>query len=222
VKTRKTEIRLAGSAIAMLTLAGVPHSSLAQQFEPTWQLKADLAFVDPSGESVLVDVDSDRVDIHFDSKAGVGLRAEYRFTESLGAEIGVLGTASFDVAVGNLGNLAGVTTRVSSFTPVTAGLNYHFTPGSRVDLSTGAFLAAVNYGDIEVSAGTGVSTSISADRDFAWGAVAGLEIPVGSGHWSLHADLRYIDTDMKGTSDGDPFEGEFDPLIFSIGFGYRF
>jgi len=220
---KRTECRATYSAIAVLILIAVSPSSLAQQFEPTWQLEFDLAFVDPSGDSLLINVDNARVDVDIDNQAGVSLRAEYQFAETLAVELGILATAGFDVAVGDLGDNFGVTTRVSSFAPITVGLNYHFTPESYADFYAGPFLAIVRYGDIETEVGTGgVVVRESVDTDFGWGAIVGFDVPIRSGHWSLGTNLRYIDTNMRGTSDGDPFDGDFDPFIFSIGFGYRF
>ena len=219
----KIECRAICSAIAVLILIATSTSSLAQQFEPTWQLEFDVAFVDPSSDNVLVNVDGARVNVDFDSQAGVGVRAEYQFAESLAVEFGILATAGFDITVGGLGDTFGVATRISSFAPITAGLNYHFTPGNPVDFYAGPFFAIVRYGDIETEAGTGgVTVRESVDTDFGWGAIVGLDVPIRSGHWSLGANLRYIDTNMKGTSDGDPFDGDFDPFILSFSVGYRF
>lgn len=212
---------LCTAALPMLAVSHTPAHG--QPFEPGWRLAVDLAFVNPSAETVAVDVGLAGVDVDFDNKAGAGLRAEYRFTESLAAEIGVLGTSSFDVRVGDLGIGLGTSTRIKNFAPVTVGGNYHFAPESRVDLYAGVFAAFVRYGDIDVQASTGgVGTSVSVDTDFGWGAIAGLELPLGAGGWLLQTNVRYIDTNMQGTNDGDPFDGDFDPFIFSIGFGYRF
>ena len=223
METMRMKHRTLRAAMTLLLLIAVSPASFAQQFEPSWRLGFDLAFVDPTGDNVTVGVNGDRVDIAFDSQAGVGIRLEYQFARSLAAEIGFVGTAGIDVAIGDLGNTTGVSTRVSSFTPVTAGVNYHFTPDSRVNLYAGPFLAIVRYGDIEVEVGTGgVAARVSVDSDLGWGAIAGLEVPVGSGHWSLQSNVRYVHTRMSGTSDGDRFDGNFNPFVLSIGFGYRF
>ena len=219
----KSILRVLSASLAGLVFATVWRPVHAQTFEPTWQLALDLAFVDPSGDSLSVNVGGAGVDIEIDDKMGVGIRAEYLFSESLAVEIGVLGTSSIDVTVGDLGNAFGVATRISNFAPVTLGLNYHFATDSRVDFFAGPYLAIVNYGDIDVEAGTGgAAAEVSVDTDFGWGAIAGLEVPIGASRWSLQSNVRYIDTNMKGSSDGNAFNGDFDPFIFSIGFACRF
>ena len=104
-----------------------------------------------------------------------------------------------------------------------SGLNYHFTPKQRVDFYAGLFLAMINYGDLDTEIGIGgVSTTIAADADFGWGATAGLNILLGKGDWFLQSNIRYIGTEMTGTSEDGEFGGDFDPIVFSFGFGYRF
>lgn len=197
--------------------------SFAQQSAPYWQLNFDLAFIDPSGDAVAVGVGPSGVDVDFDSKVGAGFRAGYRFTESWEFELGILGTSSVDVMVGDIAENLGVATGVSSFSPVTAGINYYFASDSHLNVFAGVFLAAVNYGDVDVEVGlTGVATGESVDTDFTWGVISGLEVPIGAGGWLLQTNIRYIDTSIAAASDGDRFKGDFDPVIFSIGVGYRF
>lgn len=220
---RATNPRLiAASAFLMFaTTAFLPCK--AQTFEPSLKLEFDLAFIDPSGDNAAVGVGPGGVNVDLDPGAGAGLRLEYRFAEALGVELGVLGASSFDVTVGNLGDGFGVETSISSFAPVTLGLNYHFSSGNRVNVYAGPFLALIRYGDVEVQTGTsGVVTRESVDTDTGWGVIVGLDVPVGSGNWLLQSNLRYIQTNMKGTTVDGVFDSDFDPLILSVGFGYKF
>lgn len=219
----RTKIRVLQAAFAIILLATTVNPSNAQQFESGLRLALDLALVNPSGDVVRTQVGVGGVSVDIDSKAGAGIRFEYRFSQALGVEFGMLGASSFDVKVGDLGDGFGVATGVSSFTPLTFGLNYHFLSGDSVDLFAGPFLAAVQYGDVSVQTGVGgVVTTESVDSDTGWGVVLGIDVPLGSSNWLFQSNLRYIDTNMKGTSSDGPFDSDFDPLIFSIGFGYRF
>jgi hypothetical protein len=38
----------------------------------------------------------------------------------------------------------------------------------------------------------------------------------------LQSNLRYIQTNMKGMAEDGVFDSDFDPLILSVGFGYKF
>jgi len=220
---RATNSRLS-AAIAALVIAIAPFWSCnAQTFEPGVKLAFDLAFIDPSGDNVAAGVGPGGVNVNLDPGAGAGLRLEYRFAETLGVEFGVLGASTFDVTVGDLGDGLGVSTGISSFAPLTLGLNYHFSSGDRVDFYAGPFLALVRYGDVSVQTGTsGVVAREAVDTDTGWGVIVGLDIPLGSGSWLLQSNMRYIQTNMKGTAANGTFDSDFDPLILSVGFGYRF
>ncbi len=210
-------------AITIVNPVSLSQPALAQQFVPTWQLKLDLAFVNPSGDTVVVDIGTAGVDVDFDNKVGGGLRGEYQFSEALSVEIGAFGASSFGVTVGDIGDNIGVATNVRSVTPLSVGLNYHFARNSPIDLYAGPFISYVQYGDIRTEAGTGgVGTSVGVDSDFGWGAIVGLDIPIGKKGWSVQSSIRFIDTKIKGVSDGGPFDSDFDPTVFSIGVGYRF
>jgi outer membrane protein W len=219
--TGNTRVLQIAVALVLLTTAICPVR--AQQFEPELRLAFDLALVNPSGDVVSTEVGVGGVSVDIDSKAGAGFRFEYRFTRALGVEFGLLGASSFDVNVGDTGNGIGVATGVNSFAPLTLGFNYHFPAGDTFDLFAGPFLAFVRYGDVSVQTGTGgVVTAEAVDTDTGWGVILGADLPLGSGNWLLHSNLRYIDTSMKGANSDGRFDSDFDPLIFSIGFGYRF
>ncbi len=213
----------AHSLVACVALAIASGSAAEESFEPTWQLKADFAVVEPSGDAVAVGVSPASVDVDFDTMVGAGLRLEYRFTKALAVELGALGSSGFGVSVGDASRPLGVASRIDGFAPFTLGLNYHSNTGSHVDLYAGAFVAAIRYGDVTIETTPGrVLTDESANTDFGWGATAGIELPIGAGGWSLQANLRYIRTRIKLDPDEDVAESDFDPLILSIGIGYRF
>ena len=82
-------------------------------------------------------------------------------------------------------------------------------------------IAFVDYDDLRFSIGSETAT-VDADDDFAWGARLGLDIPIGGAGWSLHTAVSYIDTELDiGTDDGRD-RLSFDPLLATVGIGYRF
>jgi len=112
---------------------------------------------------------------------------------------------------------------VTSFTPVTLGLNLHLTPDRPVDLFVGPLLALSSYGNVEVSAGVGAATTpVSIDNDIGFGAVLGLDLALGETGWLAQANVRYFATETKSSAGSISFSGRFNPVIFSLGLGYRF
>ncbi|MGD9020878.1 MAG: OmpW family outer membrane protein, partial [Lysobacterales bacterium] len=180
-----------------------------------------LAFVEPMGNSV--STSNWRGDVSFDMGVGVSLQAEYRVSPRIGVEIGVMGASGFGLSSSvSHGNVSG-DIRLTGFAPLSLGLNVHLTPESTVDLYAGPQLALVAYGTNRTwwdSWSGGVE--LSAKNDWAWGLVAGLDVPLGKRGWLFNANLRYLDTSIEQSGGGFHFDGDFDPLIFSLGFGYAF
>lgn len=102
--------------------------------------------------------------------------------------------------------------------PLSVGLNVHLIPKSRVDLYVGPTLDYVFYGDFKVE-----GESLSIDDDVTWGAVLGLDIPLGDKGWMLTGAARYLDTEAEPTDMG-PGDAPLDvkPWIVQISAGYHF
>ena len=201
----------------------VTGTDLTSTPEAYWVLRFDLSWVDPSGSPVSFAGDGHTVWTYFDTDFGAGMRAEYRFSERLGVEVGVLGAGNVDVTSGYFDHSIGSNVEVSGFTPLTLGLNVHLTPDRAVDLYAGPLLALVMYSSVDDWSSHYVGrTNVSVDNDVGWGAILGLDVPLGSRGWMAQANLRYIDTDMKNSGGDISLNSEFDPVIYSVGFGYRF
>lgn len=217
----RTSLRV-GVLMAIFVLAFSAAGSLRADDETGWKIRVDLAFLDPGGDALIVDVGDETIATSLDSGGGVGVAAEYRFSRRLGVEFGVLAAASVDLSSGIFGPVFDNTVEIASFTPVTVGLDVHLTPGKAVDLYLGPQLSWVGYSGVNVSTGLGgTNSSLDLDSDVGPGAIVGVDVPIGQKGWLFQANFRMIDTNMKrgGTS---PLDVEFDPRIFSLGFGYRF
>jgi len=81
----------------------------------------------------------------------------------------------------------------------------------------------VEYGEVDVFAAPGsAGSSVSIDHDLGLGAILGLDFPLGEKrHWAFQTNLRYLATSMEGSTAGNQVDVDFDPVIFSLGFGYR-
>ena len=198
-------------------------TSLLHQDEKHWRLRFNLSIVDPVGNSISTSVGYS--DISFDLGAGVGagLHAEYRTSPRLGIEIGIMGASEFEISNRISRHSIRGDVSLTGFAPLSLGLNIHLTPERNFDIYAGPQIALVNYGTDRTWWGlSSARANISVDNDWAWGLVAGLDLPLGRSGWLFNTNLRYLETNIQ-QSDGDfHFDGEFDPLIFSVGFGYAF
>lgn len=194
-----------------------------QQDENHWRLRFNLAWVNPTGNSISTSVGHSGIDFDIGAGVGAGFQAEYRVSPRLGVELGILGAAEFDVSNRIYHDHIHDGVSVTGFAPLSLGFNIHMTPEHSFDLYAGPQLALVNYGSEPAwwdlsSRGN----DISIESDWAWGLTAGIDIPLGKRGWLFNANLRYLESGIK-QSQGDNFaDGEFNPAIFSIGIGYAF
>lgn len=194
-----------------------------KQDENHWRLRFNLAWVNPTGNSISTSIGHSGVGFDIGAGAGAGFQAEYRASPRFGIELGILGAAEFDlsnrISHGHFRNDVGIT----GFAPLSLGFNVHLAPEQSFDLYAGPVLALVNYGSErawwDLSSG---GNQISIESDWAWGLSAGIDVPLGKRGWLFNANLRYLESNIK-QSWGDYFvDGEFNPAIFSIGIGYAF
>ncbi len=224
---------LAVALLAAVVALALPATAGAESdFEPGWRLRfyvAAINFDDPQGGTGMFCgggffCGESRYGI--DIGAGLGVNAEYRFSRTLGVDLGVLGGGGVDVEArtARVGSATWVTHDTLSYTPLTLGLNIHLTPESPVDLYLGPVVGLVHYGGLVVHTGaSGVTTRIGLEEDFAVGGTLGLGVPLGDRRWSFNAHLMYLDGSLNGGSrQGSYIDADYDATIYGLGFGYRF
>lgn len=207
-------------AMMFLTLAADARAG----DEEGWRLRVDFGFFDPGGDGITIDTGTATARSDLDGGGGFGVRGEYQLSRRLGVEIGFFSGASVDVDVEIAGGTSSTAVEVSGFTMLAPGLDVHLTPEAKVDLYIGPQLAWVNYSDIEVGVLPGlVGTDVSVDSDLGFGAVLGLDVPLGERRrWAFQTNLRYLATSIEGDAATTRLDADFDPTIFSLGFAYRF
>jgi len=218
-----TSLSLTSLSLALMVLA---MPALASAQDGNWQLRVSGVWVNPDIDFTDTS-DGDQIQAGADSAIGLGLAFERRVSPRLGIEFGAL-SAEPDVNL-DANFSGGPSLRASdgvSFTAITAGLNIHLTPDGAVDLYIGPFLGYILYGDVGFRAQLGGETLVQnflADEDFALGAQIGANFAFGDGPWSVNLAAKMLDTSLEVTNDeGDETDLGFDPLILSVGFGYRF
>ena len=108
------------------------------------------------------------------------------------------------------------------FYTINFGANYHFTPDSRVDFYLGAFAGVFSYDSVKFNLPViDEEIKINFDDQFSYGFNAGIDVPFTSdGPVFFALAVKYLISDLK--EDGGPREIAIDPIIGSIGIGFRF
>jgi outer membrane protein len=206
-------------AFALCTL----HPTSADAGESPWQLRVSGLSMNPTGDTVVVPDTGERIPFDAGSGYGFGIDLEYRASRRLGIDFGVL-TAQpvIDVLIDEVGVISA--SAKPRITPVYAALNVHLTPDSRADLYVGPLLAYVVYSSFDLVVDPWFLTEgFVTENDFGIGINVGLDVRLGEGGWLLSAAFKYLDTTLVASPpDESVGRTDIDPMIFSIGVGYRF
>jgi hypothetical protein len=161
------------------------------------------------------------------TKGGFGLGVEYRARTKVGGR--VPWGFSFDVIDSSMDAHFMLDTQQiwamdkdsARVMPILLGANYHFIQKEKADVWVGPSVGWVEYGDVTFS--TPVRTFTERfDGDFAYGVSLGVDFALDKRHcWVLTGGLRYLKTSSEAHGSSD-FKLDVDPLIATIGFGYRF
>jgi outer membrane protein W len=121
-------------------------------------------------------------------------------------------------------------------TPVLAQLNWHLTPGHKVDLYVSPIAGWVRYGDLNVrlrgaavDGGEVLVDHVQTKDGFTWGGRIGFDVPFGERGLFFTAAATYLKATVKPDvsaidpeSESQPENFDLDPFIVQAGFGYRF
>ena len=216
-------------AAAMLALAGAVAPAAADSLSTTmpaepetgWRLRFAVASMD--FHSNLNPGSSYGIDIG----AAAAVNAEYRFNRRLGLDLGAFGGGGVDVVSHRswIGWSHADVYDTMTVSGLTAGLDIHLTPDSRVDLYICPMVALMQFGglvfDVEPRH---VVTAVDFDEDLAVGASLGLGVPLGTRRaWSFNAFLTHLESTLNGNGHRDlRVEEDYDVNMLGLGFGYRF
>ena len=204
--------------IALATLPGTASAD-----DDPWIFRFAVVSMNPTGDNFDVPETGESFSYQSSSGVGIALDFEYRASRRLGIDFGVISASpGFTVAVDAEPTSVSAKTDIR-VTPIYAALNIHLTPDSRFDLYIGPMVAYVTYDHFVLVADPDLREGFSAEEGFGFGAILGLDIGLGSGRWSLVTAIRYLDTTLEASpDDGGVGKTDFNPTIFSVGFGYRF
>jgi outer membrane protein W len=168
---------------------------------------------------------------------GFGLGLEYRVTPRIGVELGGFSSEVEDAEVEFFLPSLDFENEVR-ITPLLVRLNFHLTPGRRADLYLGPVAGHVSLSDVTsrwdgvVIATESVRIEHEAEDQLTWGGHVGVDVRLGNGSSFLTAGLTYLDVPLEldhpfagdPTANLVPFpeDGDVDPLVFHLGYSYRF
>ncbi len=160
--------------------------------------------------------------VGIESGTGFGLGLEYLFTDHWGVDARVLFSQLEGHWMYDLEEIWLMDDRDLDYFPITVGVNYHFTPYSRVDVYAGPFIGYANLGSNNFE-DSGVALKVSYDSSFMVGALLGLDVPFGDSPWMLTGAVSYAAVEAEaGQIDGNEIEFDLNPFTTVIGIGYKF
>jgi len=211
-------LRIAVTSIVGAALLLAPAGS-AEAGERKWRLRVVGAVVGGDGGFTLATGDYGPFGTIVEGGAGVGVNFEYRYSKKMGFEMGAMAVgASLGVRSGSAktGLYGGVD--IGGFVPLTFALNYHPLKEGAFDLYVGPLLTSTFYSNLGVGGPWRHGVELRSGVEFGLGGTLGFDVNLGRSRWSLNSGLKYIALSSNGSGGGV----NFDPLIFSFGFGFRF
>lgn len=219
-------------AISTLTLllalaAGTAAPASAQG---GWQLELFGTYLDPTA------ADS------FDGSFGGGVSLERRATPLLGFALGVMTADLEGETRGDFIGFEVINELEVGLTPIVGRLDFHLTPDRRADFYLGPVLGYVLMDDVVRRVRVTLPGPIPveeearyrADDQLAWGAHAGVDLPLGNagGRSYLTAGVTWLDLPLEFEAEVfdretnevvvETVRSDLDPLIVHLGFGFRF
>ena len=213
--------KVLGSIMCVGLLLGAAPAAAT---EGEWTLRFGAPWVD-SGPDLRFTEEGSTIELAGQTGFGLGLSIERRMSDRLGWEFGATWTRS-DVELRFSDPLFGTFVASDEMSPITltAGPDIHLTPDSRADVYVGPLVAWVLNNDVAFSL-LGETLDVKVDNNFAWGAVLGLDYPMGSEGWYFCGSVRYLESEADAAPADDPSDTDslaIDPLMVAVGFGYRF
>jgi len=220
MRTKDTSIA-AAIMVTLFTCALCPIT--ADAGDGPWQLRISGLSMNPTGDTVVVPDTGERIPFNAGNGYGFGIDLEYRASRRLGIDFGILtATPVIDVLIDEVGVISA--SAQPRITPLYAGLNVHLTPDSPLDLYIGPVLAYVIYSSFDLVVDPWFLTEgFVTQNDFGIGVNLGLDIRLGDAGWLFTAAFKFLDTTLVASPPDESIgRTDIDPMILSIGVGYRF
>lgn len=197
--------------IALITLMGLSASAaMAGQ----WQVKVGGSAIAPTQDTTVAALGNAKVEA--DSELAFTPSVEYFFNDNISAELLLATPISHDVTVNGSNAL-----KLKHLPPtVTAKYNFKNSTGFTPYIGVGA--TAFIAWDEETS-GVLAGTKVKVKDDYGYAAQLGFNYqPADAKNWGVFVDVRYADLNPKVETVVENFKLDIDPVIYTLGYSYKF
>ena len=222
MKTSKKFVKL----IVLFLILVIGNNAIAQ--DDKWIISGSLSYFltatdnSPVTELLPPPLGEETTSQSIEDAVGFGLGLEYMWSERIGIEVAAfLSSHDSDMVITNdLGTFAASDS--TSLRTLTFGANYHFQPNGRVQWSLGGFVPLMFVdGTDHVFPELDRTEHRDYDQDYGLGVKGGMAWSFAADSpWTLNLEARYMFLlIMESETVGDV---DVDPLVLSVGVGYRF
>ena len=197
--------------IALITLMGLSASAaMAGQ----WQVKVGGSAIAPTQDTTVAALGNAKIEA--DSELAFTPSVEYFFNDNISAELLLATPISHDVTVNGSNAL-----KLKHLPPtVTAKYNFKNSTGFTPYIGVGA--TAFIAWDEETS-GVLAGTKVKVKDDYGYAAQLGFNYqPADAKNWGVFVDVRYADLNPKVETVVENFKLDIDPVIYTLGYSYKF
>ena len=190
--------------VALIALMGISASAMAGQ----WQVKVGGSVISPTQDSTTLGLN-----VEADHEYAFTPSVEYFFNDNISAELLLATPISHDVLVNGDSAL-----KIKQLPP-TLTAKYHFKNSTRftpyIGVGGTAFVAWDEKSDLG---------KVKVKEDFGFAGQIGFNFqPADAKNWGVFFDARYAQLSPKVEIEGlDPFDLDIDPMVYTIGYSYKF
>ena len=198
--------------VALIALMGMSASAMAGQ----WQVKVGGSVISPTQDT---DILGGAANVEADHEYAFTPSVEYFFNDNISAELLLATPISHDIGVYAGGaEIAGVKIK---HLPPTLTAKYHFKNSTRftpyIGVGGTAFVAWDEKSDLG---------KVKVKEDFGFAGQIGFNFqPADAKNWGVFVDARYAQLSPEVTLvdvDNHKFDLDIDPMVYSIGYSYKF
>ncbi|MDY6461144.1 OmpW/AlkL family protein [Acinetobacter faecalis] len=194
--------------VALIALMGMSASAMAGQ----WQVKVGGSVMAPTQNTNVAGVGV----VEADNELAFTPSVEYFFNDNFSAELLLATPISHSVT------LDGAETVKIKHLPPTLTAKYNFKNSTGLTPYVGVGVTAFIPWD-ETASGALDGTKVKVKEDYGYAAQVGVNFqPADAKNWGVFLDVRYADLNPKVETVAGNFKLDIDPVIYTLGYSYKF